>query len=158
MPFPSHNTVQCIAIHSPALLAAPVTIQNLYRDTLPSPTHCLFCHNTLNTVPAIQALLIHNTLTVLNYNSNNLATCNIPHIAIQNLANLHFHGHYVTIQFLLSQYNWAVAQFSPCTNFFFFCFSLYFFSHNINFQLLENTKKNIYLFFFLIFQNTQINL
>ena len=37
-----------------------------------------------------------------------------------------------------------------------FFFLLLFFFH-INFQLLENTKNNLYTYFFFIFQNTQIN-
>ena len=52
LPAFSHNTVQCIAIHSSVLLGALVTIQSMYCNTLPAHPSCLSC-NTISII-AIQ--------------------------------------------------------------------------------------------------------
>ena len=44
LPAFSHNTVQCIAIHSSVLLGASVTIQSVYCNTLPAHPSCLSCN------------------------------------------------------------------------------------------------------------------
>ena len=130
----------------------------------------------------------HNTLIVLQYNSNSLLTSliaiqfpvlqynffssltslvSIQILVLQYnyLAKTALQNYHVTIQCLycdtISMCKWAVGHLFTApkkNNSRLFSLFIYYFFFPILFPATGNTQKNIYQFFFFIFQNTQINL
>ena len=156
-PFPGHDT-------------------KLYCDPIPFQASLLYCNTkpSCNTISAHPSCLSCNTIIVLQYNPQQppLAIQTQPlhtQVAIQSvycnimaqqltsllqynsshptsLVNLQYTLYCNTI-FFFSQYNWAVAQISPSTKFYFF-FHIYFFFH---FSSYWKIPKNIYIPFFFHF-------
>ena len=139
-----------------------VAIQNskcISTLNIPSVLYC----NTISPSLAIQSLA--TTQPRLQYNSFLLQYTYLAYPMLQYNGVLQythepfkpFKSQYntsIAIQiFFFSQHNWAVAQFSPSRNFFFF-------SHNFFFHILATGKykKKIYIHFFFIFPEYQINL
>ena len=126
---PSHNTPECIAIHSAPVIKPLLQYSELYCDTVLAPLKLRLAQLYCNTISSQPSLLQYNPSTLLQYKT---FCCN-------------------TISTIL-QYNWAVAQ--PILHykkiFFLFFFHL--------FQQLEHKKFYTPIHFFFIFHNTQINL
>ena len=134
----------------------PVTIQSeLYRDMLPSQLHT---HKAMSRYNLVYCDIITQSFKPPQLRYKVCIMTQLPP------AKLHSQNGYVTIQFSLYRDTvWVVAQpilLHLCFFFFFFRFS-----HTLLLLLLfhfcywKNTQKNMYIyFFFLICQNTQINL
>ena len=104
MAFPSHNTMQCIAIHCSLLPAPSISIQNFLAIQFFFPTNytslqynMLYC----NTISSPQAFFFAIQKLYCNTIFNTHSTCNTLHTAIQFQS--------CNTNFVFSQYNWAVA-------------------------------------------------
>ena len=158
-PAPSHNIISVLRHNtcSPAPSAHNTTYVLRYNSHHPSSLPqsqytTVYCDTKF---PATKPFL-------LQYNSNPLHT----HVAIQSpiaihlpLAKTALQNHHVIMQFwycdTMPMLKWVVAHSIPIL--FFFCFFFHFFFSNISIYW-KIPKKYIPIFFFLIFQNTQINL
>ena len=147
---PSHNTLQCIAIQFPINPIAHVAIQ--YPIAIPFSAF----------QPAIQFCIATQPRLFLQYNSSYSSPphCNTISTHCTPQGPRSRYNCILAIQKKIKNFTivWAVAQkrFLHQKNFFFFIF------HFHSFQLFptagKTTKNYIYLFFFFIFLNTQINL
>ena len=163
-PAPSHNIISvlrhntCSPAPSGHNTAYVLRYNSHHPSSLPQSQYTTVYCNTK--FPATKPFL-------LQYNSNPLHT----HVAIQSpiaihlpLAKTALQNHHVTIQFLycdtVPMLKWAVAHSVPALYIFFFIFfSLFFFqTFPTTGKYQKNIKKYIPIFFFLIFQNIQINL
>ena len=107
-----HNTLQCIVTHAPAIQPPKLQYNSSIAIHLPSLPHvaiqwCIAIHPQ-----AIQALLFQ-------YNFNSLASLQYTSYCNTKPSQPALPKPLCHNTILLSQYNWAVAQISPCTNFFF---------------------------------------
>ena len=174
-PWSQYTRVYCnIMPISPAL--GHNTISVLRHKILTCP--CSQSHNTICVLRYTYPLAIKPSQSQYNLVYCNIMAqpTNLPvaiqfsvtahHVAIQSSIAIHLPlaktallNHHVTIQCLycdtMPMLKWAVAHSVPVFFFFSFFFFLFFFHF---FWLLENTKKKYIPVFFLIFQNTQINL
>ena len=147
----------------PSLFAPQLQHTSVYCDTNSSPVSS--CHNTLHGVlqhssnKPVAPIAIH--LDMLQYNNSTYqASCNTisAHTLCHNTIPVLQHNPqptctpscntllWLAIQFLASQYNWAVTQISYATFFFFhFFFHYIFFSHFFGYwkmsQKLYSCKK-----------------
>ena len=118
---PSHNTT-CVLRYKAQAIQACCNTLSAYCNTPPG-------HNTVQCIAIHSFLTCHCTL--LQYKP--FIAIHLRPIALPTSLSL-------AIQFLLSQYNWAIAQFSPSTNFFFVFFFIILFLF-LFFQLFPATGK-----------------
>ena len=134
---PGYNTLRCIAIQSLATSPSQVMIHLLYCDPFPIQASLLYCNTNFSLLRYTSPFQppCHNTLNLLQYKTQ-------PTTHPRSMSRYNTPLYRDTV--------WAVAQSVPAIFFFVFFFS---------FLPATRKYKNIYTyFFFLIFQNTQINL
>ena len=171
-PCPAHRSAQT-TVSWPSAARVSGRVAGLPHDTaLPQAlTWSQYTRVYCDTMPSLSSSISHNTISVLRYNSalkphslqyklklpyNFFFFCNTLHIAIQTTPQTVPLSQYT---FLSHNTIWAIAHPNFCCIFFFVFHYIYIYIYIFQFFPTTGKHQNIYIpIFFLIFQNTQINL